>query len=126
MRVTVSNQRSRDLGSNLRSSRILASVLSLPLCVVTACAMDTADQTTTTSQAILSGCHILRPYGWESPAWYCAEPQETYGSIDLGPGEGATFYSGFYDGLGIGYVSVVCHSNGDGSWDEVAKSCAPF
>ncbi|HEX8111851.1 MAG TPA: hypothetical protein VF516_29165 [Kofleriaceae bacterium] len=122
MRATVSDQGSRDV-SNLRSSRILAVLLSLPMCVVTACAADTAPEATTT-QPILSGCHILRPYGWDNGFTVCSEPEYTYGSIDLGPGESATFYSGDYGyPYGTGSVTVVCHSNGDGGWDETNRTC---
>jgi hypothetical protein len=106
--------------SSLRSSRILAALLSLPLCMVSAC-LAAPEDTGTTTQALGPNCHILRPYGWSSFR-ECSEGGSD-SSIDLLPGQHLTFEAGGGVILGEGHVTVTCDTNGDGLWTESHKLC---
>jgi hypothetical protein len=108
--------------SSLRSSRILAALLSLPLCMVSACLAGTED-TGTTTQALGPNCHVLRPYGWSSNVRTCSEGSFGDTFIDLVPGQRITFEAGGGPIFGVGSVTVTCDSNGDGLWTESRKSC---
>ena len=123
MRATTSHQPPRDTASNLRSSRILAVLLSLPMCALSACVADTPD-TATATQALGPNCHILRPYAWDSKVRACWESTDNGGSIDLLPGHSFEFFAA--GGIaGSGQVTAVCRTELSGLWDEVDKVCLP-
>ncbi len=101
---------------------VLAAMLPLALA---ACVADAGeDETDTTTQDVIlrGSCTIRRPYGW-SVQYYCAEAPGVPSPLYLAPGRSTTFRSYPYAGMGQGYVTVTCHSNGDGLWDETAKIC---
>jgi hypothetical protein len=108
--------------SNHRSSRILAALLSLPLCMVSGCLAEPED-TGTATQALGPNCHVLRPYGWSSRVRACSEGSFGDTFIDLSPGERITFEAGGGPIFGIGSITVTCHTSGDGLWSESRKSC---
>lgn len=110
--------------SATRSS--LISILALiPLSLVAGCGID-GDQdpeTASEAQSVTGECVILRPYGWSSRTNTCGESFANTTTLHLPPGRSTTFVSSPLPGLGTGRVTVVCHSNGDGRWDEVDKIC---
>jgi hypothetical protein len=81
----------------------------------------------TVSAAAAAGpaCVIQRPYGWhaysEAGGRSCAETVR--GTLTMSPGQSFTMFSNFL--VGRGSVTVVCHTNGDGRWDEIDKTCVP-
>jgi hypothetical protein len=101
-------------------------VLASLLCFTTSCGVEPAEddpETASAAQPVTGGCHILRPYGWSGVYPTCVESQFNNVPLDLAPGESFTFFSGNIVGTGVGRVTVVCHLNGDGRWDEVDRSC---
>lgn len=104
--------------------KIMISLLaSAPLCLVAACVSDAAD-TAEADQALSSGtCVIQRPIGWSVNGVHCAE-NVARSTLDLSPGQNATFLSGALTGVfGSGSLTVQCDANGDGMWHVVSEDC---
>jgi hypothetical protein len=104
-------------------------MVSLSLLFATACGVTTDEEEATDSvdQALLGpNCVIRRPYGWHANSGgvgaSCFEGVRRQ-TLTLPPGGQATFVGN--SGLSHGSVTVVCHTNGDGLWDEIFKSCFP-
>jgi hypothetical protein len=105
------------IGCSRRSWTAIAT--SILLSVASACVgmENEEDEVSSQSQAVLSDCIILRSYAWHQ----CSEnvPNQT---LVLSPGQSRTFFAG--GGLhGLGSIKVICHTNGDGDWDEDDETC---
>jgi len=109
-----------------RSARAVLTVVSLV--AMAGCGNSSApEQKTGSAEQPLLGpnCVIQRPYGWhaDNGAGGRSCRDDARGVLTLRPGETFTF-SG-ETAISVGSVTVVCHSNGDGMWDETEKSCVP-
>ena len=99
------------------------------LCLVGACAVDADEPATATAgQALVGDCVIQRPYGWDNGYTVCSEgpivPSGT--TITLSPGGSYGFYTVIpIYGLGTGSVTVVCRTDGSGTWYETNRTCFP-
>jgi hypothetical protein len=103
----------------------LAALVSLPMWLAAGCGVDPVEDdqdTASETQEVLSGCHILRPYGWHRLGVNCVDDGGS-APLDLAPGQSFTFFSSGNGVIGSGRITVVCHSNGDGRWDEINRSC---
>jgi hypothetical protein len=96
------------------------------LSLVTACGVTSEDDTTDSAEQALLGprCTIVRPYAWHANSSgvgaNCFE-SAARSFIALNPGESVTFFSTMK--FSHGSVTVTCHANGDGLWDESFRSC---
>jgi hypothetical protein len=100
-----------------------AGVISVSLCFAMACGVDSQeieDDVSSQSQELTGDCHILRPYGWHVN-FQCSEAVNNT-TLTVHPGRSVTLTAGggFH---GEGSVTLVCHANGDGRWDETKKTC---
>ncbi|MEO8548808.1 MAG: hypothetical protein ABI678_02500 [Kofleriaceae bacterium] len=95
--------------------------------LATACGVTAEDESTDSAeQALGPSCVIQRPYAWHANSGgvgaTCFESVSRQ-FISLAPGESETFFAS--STLSHGSVTVVCHLNGDGLWDDIFKSCYP-
>jgi hypothetical protein len=111
----------RAIGRTRRSWSV--AVTSMSLCFALACGVDSpddGDDVSSQSQALTGDCLIRRPYGWHV-IFQCSEAVSER-TTTVHPGQSITVFAGggFH---GDGSVTLRCHANGDGNWDELAKSC---
>jgi len=98
------------------------------LSLATACGVTAEDDATDSAEQALLGpdCVIQRPYGWHANSGgvgaSCAENVRRQ-TLTLHPGEQRTFSAN--SRLSHGSVTVMCHVNGDGRWDDTDVFCFP-
>jgi hypothetical protein len=102
-------------------SSLIRAVAVLPL-LVTACAVEPADEVGTASQGLGPDCAIRMPYAWSTAAGTCymAGPEYT---LHLAPGESSDEFTALGGVFGTGHVTLTCNLNGNGLWTEHFKSC---